>query len=94
MLYVLLCQDKPDSQSIRLATRDAHLAYVGHHGERVKLAGPLLSDDGEQMAGSLFIIEADSADDVRAFHDADPYTRADLWGTVSVFPFRQVVPKP
>jgi acetyl esterase len=42
------------------------------------------------MAGSLFIIEADSADEVRAFHQADPYTLAELWETVSLHPFRQV----
>jgi uncharacterized protein len=94
MLYVLMCRDKPDSLSVRLATRDAHLAYVTTQADMIRLAGPLLSDDAENMAGSLFIIEAESADEVWAFHHADPYTQADLWGTVSLHPFRQVLPKP
>jgi len=93
MLYLLMCEDKPDSQSLRLATRDAHLGYVGNNAESIRLAGPLLGDDGERMVGSLFLIEADSDDDVRAFHDQDPYTQAGLWGNVVLRPFRQVLPR-
>ncbi len=93
MLYLLLCEDKPDSQALRLATREAHLAYVTDHGEGVRLAGPLLSDDGDRMVGSLFILEADDAEAVRAFHREDPYTRAELWQRVLIRPFRQVLPR-
>ena len=93
MLYVLLCEDKPDSQDLRLATREAHLAYVGTQGDAVRLAGPMLSDDGERMVGSLFIVAADDAQAVRALHDADPYTRAGLWANVVIRPFRQVIPR-
>ena len=92
MLYVLFCEDKPDSESLRLANRDNHLKWVGTKGDQVRLAGPMLSDDGEQMLGSMFIIEADSAGAVRAFNGEDPYTVAGLWGNVTVHGFRQVVP--
>ncbi|MFW6093355.1 MAG: YciI family protein [Pseudomonadota bacterium] len=92
MLYLLLCEDKPDSQSLRLATRDAHLAYVAERVASVRLAGPLLADDGESMIGSLFILEAEDADQVTAFHEADPYTRAGLWEKVTIRPFRQALP--
>lgn len=94
MLYILFCEDKPDSQSLRLATREAHLSYIAEHAHRVRLAGPMLSDDGERMLGSLFVIEAEDPAAARALHDADPYTRAGLWGNVVIRPFRQVVPKP
>jgi uncharacterized protein len=94
MLFVLICEDKPDSQALRLATREAHLAFVAEHTGRVQLAGPMLSDDGERMLGSLFIVEFDDAAAVRAWHEADPYTRAGLWAHVTLRPFRQVVPKP
>lgn len=93
MLYVLMCEDKPDSQTLRLATRDAHLNYVGNHAESIRVAGPMLGDDGEQMVGSLFLIEADDAEAVRAFHEADPYTQAGLWSRITLRPFRQVLPR-
>lgn len=92
MLYALICEDKPDSQPLRLRTRDEHLSYVGTHADMVTLAGPLLSDDGEQMLGSMFIVDAAGRDEVQAFHDADPYTRAGLWARVTLRRFRQVVP--
>jgi len=92
MLYVLFCEDKPDSEALRLANREAHLAYVGDHPLTVKLAGPMLSDDGEHMLGSMFIIEADSVADVRALNADDPYTLAGLFETVAVHPFRQAIP--
>lgn len=94
MLYVLFCEDKPDSQPLRLATREAHLKFVGSQAGRIRLAGPMLSDDGARMVGSLFIIEADDAQTVRTLHESDPYTVAGLWGNVLIRPFRQVVPAP
>lgn len=92
MLYVLFCEDKPDSQTLRLATRNAHLEYVGGKADMIRVAGPMLSDDGERMIGSLFIVDAHDIDAVRDLHREDPYTRAGLWSTVAIHPFRQVVP--
>ncbi|MEM8766479.1 MAG: YciI family protein [Pseudomonadota bacterium] len=92
MLFALICEDKPDSLELRLANREKHLAYVGTLSERIRLAGPMLSDDGEGMVGSLFIIEADSADEIAAINADDPYTQAGLFGRVTIRPFRQVIP--
>lgn len=94
MRYLLLCEDKPGGESLRLATRQAHLDYVATHRDLVVLAGPLLSDDGEGMLGSLFILEAEEPAQVERFHDQDPYTLAGLWQRVTRHPFRQVVPAP
>ena len=92
MLYVLFCEDKPDSEELRLANRENHLSWVGTRAHQIRLAGPMLSDDGEHMLGSMFILEADSIDEVRTFNGEDPYTLAGLWGNVVVRPFRQVIP--
>lgn len=94
MKFVLFCEDKPDSEALRLETREAHLAYVATRSDMISVAGPMLSDDGEHMIGSMFIIEADSIDEVHALNADDPYTRAGLFGRVAVHPFRQVVPAP
>ena len=94
MQFVLICEDKPDSLELRLANRDKHLEFVGSQGARVRLAGPMFSDDGETMLGSLFIIEADTADAVKAMNAEDPYTLAGLFAKVTIRPFRQVIPKP
>jgi uncharacterized protein YciI len=92
MQFVLICEDKPASLDLRLANRENHLAYVDTKKAAIRLAGPMLSDDGEGMVGSLFIIEADSAEDVKALNAEDPYTLAGLFGRVTIRPFRQVIP--
>lgn len=92
MLFVLICEDKPDSVALRLANREKHLAYAGSLGDRIRMAGPMLAEDGETMIGSLFVIEADSRQDVLRINAEDPYTLAGLFETVTVRAFRQVIP--
>ncbi len=86
-LYVISWMDKPDSLEVRMGAREAHLAYIKAQGDKVKLGGPFLDDDG-RMAGSLIIVEADTLDAVRALHDADPYKLAGLFETSEIRPYR------
>ena len=89
-LFVLTCIDRADALERRMAARPAHLDYVAARRSMVKLAGPLLDDAGG-MAGSLFILEADSAADVAAFTAADPYVLADVFERTEVRPFKVTV---
>ena len=92
MLFALYCLDHPDSDAVRLQNREKHLNFVQDTDVKVKMAGPLMNDDG-RMIGSLLIIEADSMAEAQAFADADPYQKAGLFAKVEVRPFRQVLPK-
>jgi uncharacterized protein YciI len=86
-LYALMCFDKPGSLELRMANREAHLAYARDHLEQIKAAGPYLDEAGA-MTGSMFLMEADSAETVRAFNAADPYARAGLFERVEVRAWR------
>jgi len=92
MEFVLICRDKPGHLDTRLATREAHLAWVATKGDAIRLAGPLLDDDGSTMIGSLFIVEVDDRQAAEALNAGDPYTLAGLFADVTVHPFRQVIP--
>lgn len=81
MLFLRLCLDRSDSPDLRTAHRDDHRAYLASGAASIVQAGPLLDDSG-QMIGSLIIVEADDIDDVRRFHEEDPFTRAGLFETV------------
>jgi uncharacterized protein YciI len=81
--FVLMCVDHPGALDRRMATREAHLAYAREHISMVKLAGPLLDDDG-QMAGSMFILEAPDKAAVEAFSAADPYRLAGVFERVEI----------
>jgi len=89
-LFALMCFDKPDSLALRLATREAHLAYVGENAALVKVAGPM-ADATDAMAGSLFILDAPDRAAVEAFNAGDPYQQAGLFGQVEIRGFRASV---
>jgi uncharacterized protein len=88
--FVLTCIDKPDSLALRMANREAHLAYVREHPGFVRLAGPFLGSGGE-MAGSLFIVEANDLATVEAFTASDPYAVAGLFDRVEIRAWRATV---
>jgi uncharacterized protein len=92
MQFAIYCLDKPGSLDLRMATRNAHLAYMDTKPIDIVLAGPLLDDAGG-MRGSLFIVEADDLTAVRRFSEADPYRKAGLFESVTFHGFRKVLPK-
>ena len=85
--FVLFCVDKPGSLDLRMATREAHLAYMRDKAAMVKLGGPMLNDEGE-MAGSLLIVEAPDRAAAIELNAHDPYTLAGLWERVDVKAFK------
>ena len=90
MLFAIICQDKPDHEDLRKETRADHLAYIGDF--EVRLAGPMLTDDGEHMIGSIILLEAEDLAAAQDFAASDPYKLAGLFADVTIRPFRQVIP--
>lgn len=86
-LFVLYCVDKPNSLPLRLANREAHLAYVRGKADVVKLGGPMTDDAGD-MAGSLLILDVADRAAAEAFTAADPYSLAGLFERVEIRPIR------
>ena len=89
-LYVLSCIDKPNSNAVRMAAREDHLAYVRARLDQVKLGGPYLNAEGG-MAGSMLIVEAADQAAIDAFSANDPYVLAGLFERVEIRPFRVTV---
>jgi uncharacterized protein YciI len=87
MHYIIHCLDRPGLLQTRLATYDKHKAYLAQASIRIVISGPLVADDGETMIGSCFLVQAGSKDDVLAFHNADPFKAAGVWGQVHIAPF-------
>ncbi len=94
MLFLIQAWDKADSLSQRLAHLEAHRAHLSAHKQRIRLAGPMLDEAGETPIGSLIVIEAEDAEEARAFLQADPFVAIGQFDTVSIMPFKQVLPAP
>lgn len=88
-LFCLHALDHPtEGAAIRAANRPAHLQWAAAHASKIRMAGPLLSDDGEDMIGSLFILDMASLDDVKALAEDDPYRKAGLFHRVDIRPVK------
>jgi len=99
MLYAIMAQDNDNSLDKRLAARPAHLARLEalRDAGRLVLAGPLPAIDSEDpgpagFTGSLVVAQFDSLEDARAWADVDPYVDAGVYASVTVKPFRKVLP--
>lgn len=83
MLFCIYGTDKENSLDVRLANRTAHLEYWGNAG-CVQLGGPFTSDDGEQMLGSMLVVDVEDRATVEALVKEDPYTLAGLFENVDI----------
>lgn len=87
-LFAVICRDKPDQLSTRLATRDAHLAFL-KKADHLRMAGPLVED--EKMCGSLLVVEMDDLAAARDWVAGDPYQAAGLFVSVQVIEWKKVI---
>ena len=93
MQFAIYCLDKDGHTQTRLDNRPAHAEHLKAHNDQLLLAGPLLSDDGSAMIGSLLVVEMQDRAAVDRFLAADPYTKAGLFQSVAVRSFRKVFPQ-
>lgn len=89
MPYVLLCKDAPGKLAVRMANREAHLAYARESGI-VSLGGPFLNAAGE-MAGSMLVLDVETREEAEAFAAADPYALAGLFEVTEIHAWKRVI---
>ncbi len=94
MPYMVYCLDKPGHAHVRADNRAAHLDYLKSPTWAPKIisAGPLLTDDGTGMVGSLILMDFKDRSEADAFLAGDPYGKAGLFASVSVRPWKKVLP--
>jgi len=93
MLFHIFAKDKPGAIDLRLETREPHLEYVSATGEAVKIAGPILDDDG-QLIGSVLIVDFPDQNAAEQWVALDPYTRAGLFESVEIHPWKWIIGAP
>lgn len=99
MFYVIKATDRPHTLEQRLAARPDHLHRLQalQQQGRLLLAGPLPAIDSEDpgpagFTGSLIVAEFDSLEDAQDWAQADPYVAAGVYASITVEPFRKVLP--
>ncbi|MGD8925775.1 MAG: YciI family protein [Thioalkalispiraceae bacterium] len=99
MLYVITGTDNENSLDKRLNARAAHLERLKilQDQGRLIMAGPFPAIDSVDpgsagFTGSLIVAEFDSLEKAKLWADSDPYVEAGVYHSVSVKPFKHVLP--
>jgi len=99
MLYAIISEDIDNSLPLRAQARTGHLARLERLRDegRLILAGPHPAIDTNEpgeagFTGSLVVAEFDSLETARTWAEADPYMDAGVYRSVTVKPFKQVLP--
>jgi len=99
MYYAIISQDIENSLPLRKKARTEHLARLSElkNEGRLLVAGPHpaidCEDPGEAgFTGSLVVAEFDSLESAQQWADADPYIEAGVYDSVTVKPYKIVLP--
>ena len=99
MLYSIVGIDRENSLEARMSARTDHVDRLNQLKQqgRLIIAGPnpaIDSDDpGEAgFSGSIIIAEFESLSAAQTWADADPYIESGAYVSVSVKPFKKVLP--
>ncbi len=99
MFYSIVGIDNANSLEGRFAARPEHverLLELKQQG-RLMIAGPNPAIDNEDpgeagFTGSLIVAEFDSLEEAQAWAEADPYMQKGVYHSVTVKPFKKVLP--
>ena len=87
-LFVCECIDGPDAAALRPTVAAEHHAYQGSIIDRYIAHGPLRSDDGKGLVGSLFLIEAPDRAAAEKIVADEPMTGAEVFSEVRITRWR------
>lgn len=91
MPYVIVTEDKPGCEPLRLEHRSAHLEYLESRVAMILAAGAKLTDDGGSMTGSLLIIDTEDRATAEEFAAGDPFSKAGLFASVAISRWRKAI---
>jgi uncharacterized protein len=80
--FVFRGLDRDGVAEARAQLREIHRAYIRTPSDdcRVAAGGPLFDDAGEQMIGTVLILEAQDREAALRYLAADPYASVPLFG--------------
>ena len=90
MLYVRICLDAPGSLDLRAKHRPERQAYLESDAIQLLQAGPLCAGDAsDAYVGTFMLIEANSREEVVAYHENDPFTKAGIYERSFIMRFKK-----
>ncbi|MBM7045034.1 MULTISPECIES: YciI family protein [Rhizobium] len=89
LFAVLFEDDRRDAAVIRKEYLERHFTFLEANAASIRTAGPL-SREGDTFAGGLWLVEAESSDDVDRLVKDDPFWSAGLRKSVQILAWNRV----
>ncbi|HUR42748.1 MAG TPA: YciI family protein [Aestuariivirga sp.] len=89
-IYAVLFEDDDRHADKRPTHMEAHLAFLKKNANSVLAAGPLTDSGDRKPAGGLWLVTADTAEQVAALVRADPFWPTGLRKSVRILEWKQV----
>lgn len=90
MLFAVLFEDHDDKAAMRQRHMADHLAFLERHAGSVQAAGPLTDSADDRPAGGMWLVDAPSADQVRALVEEDPFWPTGLRKSIRILAWNRV----
>ena len=87
-MYIAIFQSNPGTQKLRDENRPAHDAYWEEHIHRLRVAGPILTDDGQGRLGQMLLIDAPDKATAEKIVTEDPFVKVGLFASWSIQRYR------
>lgn len=91
MLVSVYCIDADDAGMRRQENKQAHFDHIDTIRHKIKVAGPILGEDGKTAVSSLLIFEVEDITEAENLMQRDPYYQAGVWKELKVQHFNGVV---
>lgn len=87
-MFIAIFKSAENTQALREKTRPQHDEYWNARLQKLKLAGPILADDGSTRLGQVLVIDATDQQEARAIIDNDPFVKVGLFTGYTLQRFR------
>ena len=84
MLFAVIFEDRPGQAALRAEHLQAHIDWVAAHADTVRVAGSLRAEQDHTPQGGLWIVEAESKEQVHRLMQTDPFWLCGLRAGVQV----------
>ena len=90
MKYAVLFEDNDELAHMRPQFMADHLQFLADNSEIIEVAGPMKDGHSGESAGGMWVVDADSAEQVQALVENDPFWATGLRKSIRILEWTQV----
>ena len=90
MKFIVIFEDNEEMGHMRQKHMLDHLSFLDTNKNSIEAAGPLFQIENNEGAGGIWIVEADSGEDVHNLVKSDPFWPTGLRKSYTVLGWKQV----